>query len=62
MIKITKNEAEYLRANGLFYDVHMSSSTHKSKAKRYYMTTSPKAMRLLKKYKEKEIIETHDGR
>lgn len=62
MIRITKNEAEYLRANGKGYDVHMSSATHKSRAKRFYATTSPKTMKLLEKYRKQEVIEEHNGR
>ena len=56
LIQISKDEAEYLRSNGLWYDVHMSSRNKKSKGKRYYMTTSPKASKLLDKYRSTSIV------
>lgn len=55
MIDITRQEAEYLRNNGVSNDVHMSSRSHKSRSKTYFLTTSPKAMKLLKKYRSGHI-------
>lgn len=62
VLKISKQEAEYLRDNGRGYDIHISSKSHKSRGKRYYATSSPKTMKLLDKFKQQEILETHDGR
>lgn len=62
LIKISANEAKYIRDHGQGHCVHMSSKTHKSSGKRYWMTSSPRAMKLLKEYKERELIEVHDGR
>ena len=55
MIDITKQEAEYLRNSGVANDIHMSSRSHGAKAKTYFLTTSPKAMRLLKQYRSGHI-------
>ena len=55
MIKISSKEAEYLRKNKLGYLVHVSSATHKSRAKRYYLTEDPKGLKKLKEYKEISI-------
>lgn len=62
MIKISKEEAFYLRDHGRWYDVHMSSSTHKARGKRYFATANPKTMKLLDQFRKKELIEVHDGR
>lgn len=55
MIKISKDEAEYMRSNKLGYLIHVSSATHKSRAKRYYMTEERKGLKLLAEYKENEV-------
>lgn len=52
LIKISKNEAEYLRENNRGCDIHISSKTHKGKAKRYYLTTDRKSMYLLNEYRK----------
>lgn len=52
MIQINQKEAEYIREHNRGFDVHISSKTHKGKAKRYYLTTSAKSMNLLKEYRE----------
>jgi len=57
MIDISRVEADYLRAAGVGNDVHMSSRNHKSRSKTYFLTTSPKAMKLLRKYREQHISE-----
>lgn len=59
MIKINQKEAEYIRSNGMDYLVHMSSATHKSRAKRYYLTEDKRAMRLLKEYRENSVTSTY---
>lgn len=56
MIKITKEEAFYLRSKGKAYDVHMSSKTHKARAKRYYLTESIGSLALLKQYRDKQKV------
>lgn len=56
MIQINQNEAEYLRAKKYGYLIHISSATHKSKAKRYYVTEEPKALKALKEYRESVIL------
>lgn len=55
MIKISQDEAEYLRSKKLGYLVHVSSATHKGRAKRYYLTEDKKALHKLKEYKENSI-------
>ena len=52
MIKISKEEAEYLRSKKRGFDVHMSSKTHKGRAKRYYLTESYKSLEILNKYRK----------
>lgn len=52
MIKITHDEADYLRSKKLGYLVHVSSATHKGRAKRYYLTEDRKALYKLKEYRE----------
>lgn len=56
MIKISSSEAEYLRSKRMGKDVHMSSSTHKSRAKRYWMTESNKSMAILADYRRKQTV------
>ncbi len=58
MIKVSQEEAAYLRQNGRSHDIHMSSATHKSKRKRYYATTSPKTMMFLEKFWADKTFET----
>lgn len=62
MIDITKDEAQMLRAAGLWEDVHMSNRQHKSKNKTYFLTTSPKAMRILNEYRKLHTNEVYRGR
>lgn len=52
MILITNNETEYLRLNNMGKYITVSSKTHKSKAKKYYLTENPGALALLNKYRE----------
>ena len=61
MVNITQAEAFFLRASGRADDVHVSSRTHKSKAKRYFATESFKTMQLLNKYKNKHTVEVHEA-
>lgn len=55
MIKISQQEAEFMRSNKFGYLVHVSSATHKGRAKRYYLTEERKGLKLLAEYKEKEV-------
>ena len=38
LLKITREEAEYLRSHGRGNDIHISSATKNSRGKRYYVT------------------------
>ena len=58
MIKISADEAKFLRSKNRGHDVHMSSATHHAKAKRYYLTTSPKSVRLLDEYRNSKTVTT----
>lgn len=57
MLRINKNEMEYLSSNGFkFHDtLHKtySGNTH------YYVTEGTKVLNFLKKYRENHIIESH---
>lgn len=55
MIKISKDEAEMLREKGRGFDVHMSSRTHKARAKKYYLTENPKSIQILEKYRKNKV-------
>lgn len=59
LIQITQNEANYLRSKKFGYLIHISSITHKGRAKRYYLTEDPKVLRVLKEYKENEVTYTY---
>jgi len=56
MILIARREADYLRENKMGKYVHVSSQTHKSKSKRYYLTENPRALKKLYKYREDIIV------
>lgn len=62
MIDITAAEAKMLRDRGCGHDVHLSSRSHKSSHKSYFLTTSPKSMRILNEYRKSHILETYNGR
>lgn len=62
MIDITRKEADMLRKAGRMNDVHMSSQSHKSRQKTYFLTTSPKSMKILNEYRKLHTLEVHDGR
>ena len=61
LIKISQDEAKYLRENGRESDIHMASQCHKGRAKTYYLTTSYKSMKLLEKYRTSRITKTFGG-
>ena len=50
VIRISQDEAKYLRDNNMASSVIMSSKTHKSKKKRYFAVNSPRAERLLNEF------------
>lgn len=56
MIKISKDEAMYLRSMGRSKDITVVNITHHSKAKRWYLTESLRSMELLKEYRNNAIL------
>ena len=56
MVKISSKEAEFIRSKRLGYLVHISSPTHKSRAKRYYLTEDPRALKLLSTYRKESVV------
>lgn len=52
LIIINTKEAEYLRSQGRGFDVHVMSKTHKSRAKKYWLTTRNKSVQLLNDYRK----------
>lgn len=50
LIKIRKDQAEFLRNNGCAEQVKMCSTTHKQRGKTYYCVTSDKALTTLENY------------
>lgn len=56
MVKITANEAKYLREHGHGDEIHISSKTHKSRGKRYYLTENREPMRLLRNFRRKTTV------
>ena len=55
MISISRAEADFLRDNQRGHDVHVVNRDHKSRGKRYYLTTSPKSMKLLNDYRDGKL-------
>lgn len=55
MIKISKNEKDYLLSKGCKWhsDIHASTTR-----RHYYATENPKVNRLLNKYKEQTVTKT----
>ena len=60
MIDISKDEAKYLASKGRQVDIHSSSRTHGAKKISYFITTSPKTMKLLLDYRKKHTISSHE--
>lgn len=56
VILITKQEAQYLRERGYESYIHISSKTHKGKAKKYYLTENERVLNKLYNYREKNIV------
>lgn len=56
MIKITQCEAEMLKNKGRGFDVHISSKTHKGRAKKYYMTESEESLDILSEYRKSILV------
>ena len=61
MIKITKEEAQYLFSHGRGIDVHISSITKNSRGKRYYATQSHSTMKVLNDYRSRMVTSTYEG-
>jgi len=59
LIKITQDEADHMRSKQFDGLIHISSATHKGRAKRYYMTEDKKGLRVLKDYREKRVTTTY---
>lgn len=51
MIQISQKEAEYLRSKNRDNDIHVHSKNHKSRSKRYFLTTSKVSVDLLNDYR-----------
>lgn len=58
MISITKKESEYIRSIGMGKFVKLSSATHKSGSKRYWLVENPRALNALSDWREKSTIKT----
>lgn len=56
MVEISRKEAEMLRKTGFGGYVHMSSKTHKSRSKRYYLTEAKTPMDFLEYYRNNRKI------
>ena len=56
MILITKREADYMRSEGYGHLISISSKSHKSKHRRYYLTENPAALGKLHKHRENSIV------
>lgn len=52
MILISQREAEFMREKGFGRYISVSSQTHKSRAKRNYLTENPRALDQLYQYRE----------
>ncbi len=55
MISITKQEAAYMRSKKMGYLVHISSATHKGRAKRYYLTETPQSLKMIERYRKDRV-------
>lgn len=51
MIQITRKEADFLRGHRRDKYIHVTSKTHKSSAKKYYVVTNDKNLELLKEFR-----------
>jgi hypothetical protein len=55
LVKITADEARYLREHKRANSVKMTSKTHKSRGKSYYAVADPKVMRMLEDYRKGKV-------
>jgi hypothetical protein len=60
LINITRDEATYLREKGFGRFIAISSSTHKSRAKTYWLTENPNVLRLIMEYRSSAVLEHHE--
>ena len=60
MVKITKQEAKYLRTNHQGWNVHMSSQTHQDR-KKYWLTETPAALKMLSKFRREHVTLIYGG-
>jgi len=56
MIQICKNEAEYLRSNGVY--ISMTNRGKRGRTKHYYLTESAKNLKLHRRYQNIESQKT----
>ena len=61
MLKISRDEAQYLFSHGRGEDIHISSITKNSRGKRYYATQSYATMQMLNKDRELMTKATFEG-
>lgn len=52
LISINAKEAEYLRSKGRDFDVKTVNKSHKSRSKKYFMTTNFESVKLLNNYRK----------
>ena len=55
IFQITRNEANMLRDKGYDEFVHISSKTHKSRSKRYWLVEDRRVLQCLYRYRSDEI-------
>ena len=60
MILITQKEAEFMREKGFGRYISVSSQTHKSRAKRNYLTENPRALEQLYQYRESVKVKLNE--
>lgn len=57
MVRITKQEAEYLRANSKNCKIAVTGAKKKSRHKKWYVDELPETIRLLKKFNEERKVQ-----
>lgn len=56
MVRITKNEMNYLVSKGVPYHENGISVTHSNSGKTWYLTETSNNMKLLKEYRNRSIV------
>lgn len=57
LVRITKQEAEYLRANSKNCKIAVTGAKKKSRHKKWYVDELPETIRLLKKFNEERKVQ-----